>query len=97
LLIILIANVIFGAVPVHSYTGMFPGEEGGIQMLAGLVPSNQTKVSLSRTPWLAKVTRKIQQKDSRQIHFNGKRHFTTFDQTNVAFSWFDKVGFCQGI
>jgi hypothetical protein len=62
LFIILIAIVIFGTVPMHSYTGMFPGDEGGIQMLEGLVPSNQTKESLLRTPWLAKATRKCNKK-----------------------------------
>jgi len=47
---------------VHRYTGMFLGEEGGIQMLEGLLPSNQTKESLLRTPWLAKATRKFNKK-----------------------------------
>ncbi len=42
-----------------SWAGVFLGKEGGIQVLAGLAPSSQTLGSLLRTPWPAKLTRKM--------------------------------------
>jgi hypothetical protein len=39
---------------------------------------------------------KIQQEGIWQIQFNGKMDATTFDSMNLAFSWFDKVGCCNG-
>ncbi len=42
-------------------SGAFPGEEGGIQVLAGLATSSKTVGSFLRKPWLAKRAGKIQQ------------------------------------
>jgi len=47
-----------GVGTLDSCVGMFPRTEGGIKVLAGLVPSSQTAGSLFRTPWLAKLVRK---------------------------------------
>jgi len=40
-------------------TGTFPGNEGGMQVLAGLAPSSQIVGSLLRNPWPAKLARKM--------------------------------------
>ncbi len=42
--------------------GVFPGKEGGIQVLAGLAPCSQTVGSLLRTHWSAKMFRIIDPK-----------------------------------
>jgi hypothetical protein len=39
----------------HGYAGMFPGKEGGIQVLAVLAPFSQTIGSLFRTPAACKA------------------------------------------
>ncbi len=39
--------------------GVFPKNEGGMQVLEGLAPSSQTAGSLLRTPWLAKSARRM--------------------------------------
>jgi hypothetical protein len=41
---------------------MLPGNEDGIQVLAGPAQSSQTVGFLSRTPWLVKPDKKIRQK-----------------------------------
>ncbi len=46
----------------HGCVGMFPGKEGGIQVLAGLAPSYKTVGSLLWTPHLASPTVKIWRK-----------------------------------
>jgi hypothetical protein len=44
-----------------SCVGVFPRIEGRIRALAGLAPASQTVRSFLRTPWLAKLARKIWQ------------------------------------
>jgi hypothetical protein len=90
----ILANVLLGVGTLDSCVGMFPRTEGGIKVLAGLAPSSQTVGSLLRTPWLAKSARNIWQKcESSEITPMGKIPSTSFDRMNLAFSFFDKVGF----
>jgi hypothetical protein len=58
-------------------------------MASGLAPSSQTVESLLRAPG------KASQKNW-QIYFNGKTYSTTFDQTHLSKSKFDKVGLYPG-
>ncbi len=44
---------------------------------------------------LAKLAGSIQQKDIWQIHFTVKMQSTTFDQMNLAFSWFEEIGYYE--
>jgi hypothetical protein len=53
----ILGNIYVGTKP--GYMGTFPRKEGGIKVLAGLVPSSQTAGSLFRTPWLANLARKM--------------------------------------
>jgi hypothetical protein len=58
----------------HGCAGAFPGEEGRMQVLEGLAPSNQMLGSLLRTP-----DQKILAK--REIgKFTSLQHLTMFDQ-----------------
>jgi len=43
----------------HGYAGMYPGNERGIQLLAGLALSSQTVESSMRTPWPARPVGKM--------------------------------------
>ncbi len=43
----------------RSSMGVFPKNEGGMQVLEGLAPSSQTAGSLLRIPWLAKPAGRI--------------------------------------
>ncbi len=94
LLFFILANVLLGVVVLHGCMGTLFGKEGGIQVLAGLVPSSQKVGSLLKKPWPAKPDRKVWQKEFRQIHFNWKMHLATFDIMILAFSWFGKIGCC---
>jgi hypothetical protein len=55
----ILANMHLGLSKLHCYAGAFSAKEGGIEVLDGLTPSNQTIVSLFRIPWPAKPTRKM--------------------------------------
>ncbi len=58
----IIANVFLGCEYAQWLCRHVPGKEGGIQVLVGLDPSNQTVRSLLRTDCPAKPAGKINQK-----------------------------------
>ncbi len=52
-----------------SSIGVFLGKKCGIQVVAGLAPSNQTVGSLLITPWLVQRATKIVESNTNYIQF----------------------------